>query len=126
MKIAIIGAGISGLSAAYYLNSLSKDENFDIEIDIFEKNGHAGGNISTKIENGFVIEEGADSFITSKPWGVDLCEKLGIEEQLISTNDSNRKTYIYFDQKLNELPEGFFLMAPSNIEAFEKSTFFST
>ena len=126
MKIAIIGAGISGLSAAYYLNSLSKDECFDIEIDIFEKNGHAGGNISTKIENGFVIEEGADSFITSKPWGIDLCEKLGIEEQLISTNDSNRKTYIYFDQKLNELPEGFFLMAPSNIEAFEKSTFFST
>ena len=126
MKIAVIGAGISGLSAAYYLNSLSKDESFDIEIDIFEKSGQAGGNISTKIENGFVIEEGADSFITSKPWGIDLCEKLGIEEQLISTNDSNRKTYIYFDQKLNELPEGFFLMAPSNIEAFEKSTFFST
>jgi len=125
MKIAIIGAGISGLSAAYYLNSLSKDESFDIEIDIFEKSGQAGGNISTKIENGFVIEEGADSFITSKPWGIDLCEKLGIEEQLISTNVSNRKTYIYFDQKLNELPEGFFLMAPSNIEAFEKSTFFS-
>jgi len=126
MKIAIIGAGISGLSAAYYLTSLGKENDLDIEIDIFEKSGQAGGNISTKIEDEFVIEEGADSFITSKPWGVDLCEKLGIEEQLISTNDSNRKTYIYFDKKLNEIPEGFFLMAPSNIEAFEKSTFFST
>jgi len=125
MKIAIIGAGISGLSAAFRLNSLNKDNKTGIEIDLFEKSSRAGGNISTKVENGYVIEEGADSFITSKPWGIDLCKKLGIEKNLISTNDSNRKTYVYFDNKLNELPEGFFLMAPSNIEAFNKSPFFT-
>lgn len=125
MKITIIGAGISGLTAAYYLNCLNKENNTDIELEIFEKSSRAGGNISTKTGKGFVIEEGADSFITSKPWAVELCRKLGIENKLISTNDSNRKTYIYFDGKLNELPEGFFLMAPSNIEAFKKSLFFT-
>ena len=125
MRISIIGAGISGLSAALRLNCLNKENNSGLEITLFEKSGRAGGNISTKIENGIIIEEGADSFITSKPWGVELCRELGIENQLLSTNDTNRKTYIYFDGKLNELPEGFFLMAPSNLEAFKKSPFFS-
>ena len=125
MRISIIGAGISGLSAALRLNRLNHENNSGLEITLFEKSGRAGGNISTKIENGIIIEEGADSFITSKPWGVELCRELGIENQLISTNDTNRKTYIYFDGKLNELPEGFFLMAPSNLEAFKKSPFFS-
>lgn len=125
MKITIIGAGISGLTAAYYLHSLGKENNTHIDIEIFEKSSRAGGNISTKTGDGFIIEEGADSFITSKPWAVELCRKLGIENKLIPTNDSNRKTYIYFDGSLNELPEGFFLMAPSNIEAFKKSKFFS-
>ena len=125
MKISIIGAGISGLTAAYRLTSLNNQHNTNFEIEIFEKSGRAGGNISTKSEDGIIVEEGADSFITSKPWGIDLCRELGIEELLISTNDSNRKTYIYFENRLNELPEGFFMIAPSNLEAFEKSPFFT-
>ena len=125
MKISIIGAGISGLTAAFRLSSLNNQHNAGLQIEIFEKSGRAGGNISTKSENGIIVEEGADSFITSKPWGVELCRELGIEELLISTNDTNRKTYIYFENRLNELPEGFFMMAPSNLEAFGKSPFFS-
>lgn len=125
MKISIIGAGISGLSAAYYLNRLKNKYSSDLEISIFEQSSRAGGNIYTNKAGDFVIEEGADSFITSKPWAIQLCKDLGLENQLISTNDKNRKTYVYFDGKLNELPSGFFLMAPSNLEAFEKSQFFS-
>ncbi len=125
MKISIIGAGISGLSAAFCLSRLNKENKTGLEITVYEKSSRTGGNISTKIEDGIIIEEGADSFITSKPWGIDLCKKLGIDNLLISTNDTNRKTYIYYDGRLNELPEGFFLMAPSNLEAFEKSPFFS-
>ena len=125
MKISIIGAGISGLSAAYYLKRLNNKYSSDLKISIFEQSSHSGGNIYTYKADDFVIEKGADSFITSKPWAVQLCKDLGIENQLISTNDKNRKTYVYFDGKLNELPSGFFLMAPSNLEAFEKSPFFS-
>ena len=125
MNISIIGAGVSGLSSAYYLDKLARQAGTDIQISIFEKNNKPGGSISTVREDGFVYEQGADSFITSKPWALDLCREIGLEDKLIAPNDNNRRTFVYFNNKLNVLPEGFFLMAPSNLEAFSSSSFFS-
>ena len=125
MKIAIIGSGISGLSSAYHLDKLAKGSGTDIEVHIFEKNDTPGGAISTIKEDGFIIEEGADSFITSKPWALEICREIGLEKKLISPNKENRRTFVHFDNRLNVLPDGFFLMAPSNLNAFSTSSFFS-
>ena len=125
MNIAIIGAGISGLSSAYFLDKLARQAGKEIKITIFEKGNTPGGSISTLSEDGFIIEEGADSFITSKPITLELCRDIGLENKLIAPNKENRRTYVYFNKKLNVLPEGFFLIGPSNIKAFSQSSFFS-
>jgi len=125
MNISIIGAGVSGLSCAFHLDKLARESGKELEINIFEKNNKPGGLISTLNEDGFIIEEGADSFITSKPWALEICRDIGLEKKLIKPNYSNRRTFVYFDNKLNVLPDGFFLMAPSNLKALSTSNFFS-
>ncbi len=125
MKTAIIGSGISGLSSAYYLSKLTKKLGVDAEIDVIEKNSVPGGTISTLKENGFTMEQGADSFITSKPWALKMCQEIGLETRLVPISTSDRRCFVYFDGKLNALPDGFFLTAPSNLNSFMKSGFFS-
>ena len=123
MKVAIIGAGISGLSAAYYLKRKSIKKN--LELTLFDSSDKVGGVINTFRSDGIILEHGPDSFIMSKPWGIQLINELGLKENLLSTNENNRRTFVYFNKKLNKLPDGFFLLAPSKILPFLFSNFFS-
>ena len=50
--------------------------------------------------DGCLVEAGPDSFLTEKPWAADLCRRLGMEDQLIGSNDGDRKTYILVKGKL--------------------------
>src|SRR5581483_11304405 len=69
----------------------------------------------------FVVEAGSDSFLTEKPWAADLCRELGLGEQLITSNDSERRTYILLKDRLVPLPDGMMFMVPTDLAA----TFFS-
>ncbi len=121
MKVVVVGGGISGLTAAF---SLLKAEP-DADVTILEATGRIGGVISTLFDQDCVIEEGPDSFLTSKPWAVSLCEELGLSDQLIATNDANRRAFIATDGRLQPLPEGFFLLAPTKIWPFIDSPILS-
>lgn len=125
MKAAIIGGGISGLSAAYYLRKQSIEKGFQLELTLFEKNNSLGGVFDTLEHEDLILEQGPDSFITTKPWALDLIKGLGLEGSLINTNEKNRRTFVYIDEKLKPLPEGFFMIAPSKLLPFLRSDFFS-
>lgn len=124
-KIIIAGGGISGLSAAYRLAELSSESNAEIGISLVEKSQKAGGVISTQREGDFIIEEGPDSVLTKNPSVIQLAEKLGIEKTIIPTREENRTVYILRNGKLVPLPEGFYMMAPTNIISFLKSPLFT-
>ena len=124
-KIVVIGGGITGLSAANRLVELSKETNIDIEIILLEQSGRIGGVISTLEKNGFLIEEGPDSFITTKPWALNLSNRLGLNSNLIQTNDNFRRTYILLNNKLIPVPEGFLMLAPARLTPFLTSKLFS-
>ncbi len=119
--IAIIGGGITGLSAAHRLIELRSD----LDIVILEKSGRLGGTISTIRKKGFLIEEGPDSFITTKPWALDLSMRLGLKPELIETNEKMRRTMIVKGNELLYLPEGFALLAPTLIMPFLKTSVLS-
>ncbi|OGW00998.1 MAG: protoporphyrinogen oxidase [Nitrospinae bacterium RIFCSPLOWO2_01_FULL_39_10] len=120
-KIVIIGGGISGLATAYSLEERAKREGKSVSITLLEKKNQIGGNILTERVGDFLIEGGPDCFLSEKPWAIQLCERLGMGESLLRTNDEYRKTYILWNGHLHELPEGVILMIPTEIFPLLKS-----
>lgn len=125
MEVLIIGGGITGLAAANRLKELNDSYDIDLKFKILESSGRIGGNISTIRHDDLLIEEGPDSFLTAKPQALDLCNRLGMESEIMGTSEINRKTLIYLDGRLVELPEGFILLSPTKILPFITSPIMS-
>src|SRR5712691_12961017 len=113
-RIAIIGGGISGLAAAFALQQ-QKSRGALLEYVFFESSPRFGGVIHTEQVDGCVVEAGPDSFLTEKPWATDLCRELGLEDQLIGSNDAERKTYVLLKGRLVPIPDGLMFMVPTRI-----------
>jgi len=124
-RIAIIGGGISGLSAAFALEKIRND-GAPLEYVLYEASSRLGGVLVTEHVEGCLIEAGPDSFLTEKPWATDLCRELGLQDQLIGSNDPDRKTYIVVNGKLVEIPDGLMFMVPTKILPTVFSSLFST
>ena len=110
-RVAIIGGGISGLSAANRIHELDPS----IELQLHEAAPKLGGVLQTERRDGFLLEWGADNFITNLPWGLDLCRRIGIEDQLLPTDSAHRQAFVVSRGRLRKIPEGFVIMAPSRI-----------
>ena len=123
-RIAIIGGGISGLSAAYTLEE-KRQSGTPVEYTLLESSARLGGVLVTDRVDGCILEAGPDSFLTEKPWAADLCRKIGLGDQLIGSNDVDRKTYILTKGKLVELPDGLMFMVPTKIIPTVLSPLFS-
>ena len=123
-RVVIIGGGIAGLSAAYSLREHQK-QGSAFEILILERKDRVGGNIRTEKVDGFIVEGGPDCFLSEKPWAMELCRRIGMEDRFLSTNDSKRKTFVLSGGKLHELPEGVILMVPTKILPLVTSTLIS-
>ncbi|MBN1254846.1 MAG: protoporphyrinogen oxidase [Deltaproteobacteria bacterium] len=124
-RIAIVGAGIAGLSTAYYLSKLAKQGGLHLDITLLEKEKRLGGSLLTEKVNGFLMEGGPDCFISEKPWALKLCKELGLEHEVIGTNQQTRRTFILCGGKLHEIPEGFMLLAPTSLWPFVTSSLFT-
>ena len=123
-RIAIIGGGISGLSAAFYLEK-ARAEGVDLDYTLFESGQRLGGCMSSDHVEGCLVEAGPDSFLTEKPWALALCKELGIADQLIGSNDAQRKTYIVVKGRLVVMPDGLMFMVPTRLVPTALSSLFS-
>jgi len=113
-RIAIIGGGISGMAAAFALEEKRRG-GAPIEYVLFESSPRLGGVMVTDRVEDCLVEAGPDSFITEKPWAADLCKRIGLADQLIGSNDAERKTYILVKGKLVVMPDGLMFMVPTKI-----------
>ena len=123
-RIAIIGGGIAGLSAAFYLEK-ARQGGAPLQWTLFEKSERLGGVIRTEQHEGFVLEAGPDSFLSAKPEAARLCQELGIDSQLISSNDAGRKTYILVKRRLVPIPQGLEFMVPTRVWPMATTPLFS-
>ena len=114
-NVIIVGAGISGLSAAYDLSQAG------IPATVFEKQPRVGGVIDTRVAGGCTLECGPDSFLSAKPDAYALIQELGFEDQVIGSNDHQRTTYIWKQGRLVPLPEGVMMIVPSRAMPIVKS-----
>jgi len=104
-RIAIIGAGLSGLCTAHYLVNLLSGAGKEAEILLLEADDIPGGKMRTIRQDGFHMEWGPNGFLTNKPYGMELVKDLGIEGRLARSSDLARKRYIYSGGALHRLPE---------------------
>jgi protoporphyrinogen/coproporphyrinogen III oxidase len=123
-KIAIIGGGISGLSAAYTLEKARLAGSL-LEYRLFEASPRLGGVLLTEQVEGCVVEAGPDSFLTEKSWAINFCREIGLADHLITSNDAERRTYIYVKGRLIPMPDGLAFMVPTKIWPIAVSPLFS-
>jgi oxygen-dependent protoporphyrinogen oxidase len=123
-RVAILGGGISGLTAAYELEKARK-RGADIDWNLYEASDRFGGIVETTRQDGFVLEQGPDGWVTEKPWARDLVLELGLEAELVPSNDATRKTYILVGGQLQAIPDGMRMMVPTDLAMLESSPLFS-
>lgn len=100
MRIAIVGAGISGLATAFYLQRLRPDW----ELVILDAGERPGGTMQTVAVDGFLFEAGGNGFLSSKPDSLQLVRDAAAEDLLLQSSDRARKRYLFTD-RLHRLPE---------------------
>jgi len=110
-RVAVIGGGITGLAAAHRLRELVPG----LDVVLLEASDRVGGLLQTVRRDGYLIERTADNFITSVPWAVDLCRRIGFFDQLIPTNEHHRHAFVVHRGRLAKVPRGFSLMSPSRL-----------
>jgi protoporphyrinogen/coproporphyrinogen III oxidase len=123
-RVAIVGGGISGLAAAFALEQ-RRQRGDDIDYTLYEFSPRLGGVLRTETIDGCIVEAGPDSFLSEKPWASDLCREVGLGDQLIGSNDKDRKTYILVRGRLVEMPDGLMFMVPTKIVPMSTSPLFS-
>lgn len=116
LRVAVIGGGISGLAAAFWLS-----RGRGIEPVLFEAAPRAGGVIATERRQGCLLEQAADSFLTDQPAAMELIRELGLVPDLIPTNRAHQRSFVLRRQRLVQIPEGFTLMAPARWWPFVRS-----
>ncbi|MCD6526303.1 MAG: protoporphyrinogen oxidase [Desulfuromonas sp.] len=104
-RVAIIGAGVSGLATAYALQQRAAAENRELQVTVIEKQTRCGGKIWSRQEEGYLCEWGPNGFLDNKPVTLELCRALQIENTLLRSNDNARKRFIFSDNTLHRLPE---------------------
>ena len=124
-RIAIIGGGIAGLSAAYYLEQ-ARRQGAALEYVLFEAGERLGGVLRTERVDDCLVEAGPDSFLTEKPWAADLCRELGLGDQLLGSNDRLRRTWIVVTRRLRPMPDGLQFMIPTRTWPIVFSRLFTT
>lgn len=125
MRVVIIGGGVTGLAAAHRLQELARERGASLELHLLEGSSRFGGAIGTERRDGFVLEEGPDSMITDKPWGLALARRLGLEGEVVGTQDVHRRSFVVRNGRLMPVPEGFQLLAPSKFGPLARTPIFS-
>jgi len=124
-RVAVIGGGITGLAAAHRLVELAAGAGRALDVRLLEGAAQPGGVIASERRDGFVIELGPDSFLSEKPAALRLCERLGLTERLVGTREEFRRTYVVHDGRLQPLPDGFLLLAPTRLWPLVTTPLFS-
>jgi oxygen-dependent protoporphyrinogen oxidase len=108
LQVAIIGGGITGLSAAYELATRG------VPFVLLEASDRLGGLLRTDRVDGFTIDAGADSMLAAKPAGITLCEELGLGPRLMSSTPP-RTAYVHARGRLYPLPSPSVFGIPTTV-----------
>ncbi|UCZ54336.1 protoporphyrinogen oxidase [Bacillus shivajii] len=122
-RIAIIGGGITGLSAAYYLQKEIEEKGLQADFTLYEANEKLGGKIDTDYTDGFVIEQGPDSVLARKTSVMELAKEVGMTDEDVVYSKTG--SYILHEGKLYPMPGGAIFGIPTQWGPFLKTQLLS-
>jgi oxygen-dependent protoporphyrinogen oxidase len=114
-RVVVVGAGLSGLAAAWSLARPRPGGEAPAEVVLLEAGARAGGLVGTDERDGFLVEHGADGFLSEKVAAVELAEALGAGGRLVRTLPSREGAWVVHRGALRPIPPGFSLVAPSRL-----------
>ncbi len=118
MAVIVAGGGITGLAAAWELSRAG------VSVELYEASDRLGGKLRTERVDGFLLEEGPDSFISYRPAATVLARELGLGDELIGTNEP-RTVHIRTGGRFVPLPQGIGLVLPTRMAPFVTTRLFS-
>ncbi|MEO3947170.1 protoporphyrinogen oxidase [Gorillibacterium sp. CAU 1737] len=117
-KLVIVGGGITGLTAAFYAKQAADEAGVPLQITVLEKSERLGGKIHTLRKDGFIIEKGADSFLTRKQPMIDLTRDLGLESRFVGQGSRGKRAYFLHRGAFHPAPKGMVLGIPTDLSTF--------
>lgn len=124
-RVLIVGGGITGLATAYYLQQKARGQGLPLALTLTEASPSWGGKIVTERQDGFLIEGGPDSFVTFKPWAIQLCKELALTERLLPVKDAQTRFFVVRRGRLVPFPSGLFPLMPTKIAPLLRSPLLS-
>ncbi|MDP9036856.1 MAG: protoporphyrinogen oxidase, partial [Myxococcota bacterium] len=124
-RVAIVGGGITGLSAAYAALKRAREIDRAVAVTVLERSPRFGGNLVTERLGGFLLDGGPDSWVASKPHATALVRELGLERAIIGTNEATRRYYVAWGNTLHAVPEGLILGVPTRLWPLALTRLFS-
>ncbi|HKD76097.1 MAG TPA: protoporphyrinogen oxidase, partial [Ktedonobacterales bacterium] len=124
-RVVVIGGGVTGLSAGFYLEQAARRAGMPLDYLVVERGDTAGGKIHTDAFGGYVVEGGADSFLTQKPWALELVRALGLEAECVPINSLPHATYVLINGRPQPMPPGMTLGIPARLGPFLRSSLLS-
>ncbi|WP_367281431.1 protoporphyrinogen oxidase [Planococcus shixiaomingii] len=115
-KAVVVGGGITGLTAAYFLQKHAQEQGLPIHITLIEAAHRLGGKIQTLQKDGFVIDRGPESFLSFKDSLEKLAKELGIEEKLVRSAKGD--WFVIADDQLQPIPSGTVMGVPTKFGTF--------
>lgn len=122
-QVVIIGGGMTGLTATYYLQKKAREQQLPLEIKLVEASQRLGGKMQTYAKNGYVIERGPDSILERKQSAARLAKEVGMEDKLI--NNTAGKSYILVKERFHSMPGGSIMGIPTELGPFVTTGLFS-
>lgn len=123
VDLAVVGGGVAGLAAALEASQKAHGVPGPSRVVLLEASSQVGGKVRTVVEQGYVLEAGPDSFVTSKPGVLEMTRRLGLEGELLPQGSSG--SYVWSRGRFHRLPPGLMNLVPTQFLPFVTSTLFS-
>jgi oxygen-dependent protoporphyrinogen oxidase len=105
-RVAVVGGGITGLTAAFTLQEDARRRGRPLEVRVFESGAQAGGHAQTVDASGFLVERGPNAFLTRERHTLDLVEALGLTSRLVYAAPESARRYLLRGGRLCAVPAG--------------------
>jgi protoporphyrinogen/coproporphyrinogen III oxidase len=128
--LVVIGAGISGLSAAWFARQAAERAGMRLRLTVLEAADRCGGKLWTDEISGFGatpfrMEASADGFLVRKPWALALARQLSLDDEILYSRPETANTRVWHAGALTRLPAGLTLLPPTRLTPFLRSPLFS-